>query len=59
MHTGKLREFTELPTWLPHMPETKKIIVVPREVIYNNLAAAPTANIIRLVHREEEMTLFK
>ena len=39
--------------FVPEIREIKKIISVPDKAIYINLAAAPTANIIRLVQREE------
>lgn len=45
------RKYPQLPIWLPAQPEVKKIISVPDKVTYINLAAAPTANIIRLVQK--------
>jgi len=47
-------EYTEQPVWLPDCPLLQKIISVPRQTIYINLAAAPTANIILLEQGETE-----
>jgi hypothetical protein len=43
------RKYPQMPIWLPDHPEVKKIISVPDKMTYINLAAAPTANVIRLV----------
>lgn len=49
------RRYPQLPIWLPAHPEVKKIISVPDKVTYINLAAAPTANVIRLVQNENSV----
>lgn len=49
-----IREYAQQLTWLPECPLLKKIISVPRQTIYINLAAAPTANIILLEQGETE-----
>lgn len=48
-----IREFDRAVIFLPEEPTLKKIVIVPRRMIYINLAAAPDANIIRLVQGEE------
>lgn len=40
---------------MPHHPLIRKVVSVPERRIYINLAAAPEANVIRLVQAGEEI----
>ena len=47
-----IKKYPVLPGWFPDKPQVKKVVSVPGRVIYINLAAAPTANVIMLVQGE-------
>ena len=54
-----IKKFPAVGIYAPEIPQVRKIVSLPHKMIYINTAAAPGANVIRLVQREEEMTLFK
>lgn len=46
---GQVSSYPVVQIHRPEFPQVKKFVSVPYRVIYINLAAAPTANIIRVV----------
>ena len=52
-----IKKFPTVGICAPEIPQVRKIVSLPHKMIYINTAAAPGANVIRLVQREEEMTI--
>ncbi len=50
-----IKKFPTVGIYAPEIPQVKKIVSLPQGVIAINLAAAPGANVIRLVQKEEEL----
>lgn len=51
-----IKKYPVLPGWFPDKPQVKKVVSVPGRVIYINLAAAPTANVIMLVQGDSHIS---
>ena len=51
-----IKKFPTVGICAPEIPQVRKIVSLPHKMIYINTAAAPGANVIRLVQREEEIT---